>query len=183
MMLLLIVKTITCLLIPFLIQVAGLVSAKKEGAMQATKPSDREIVLKGTFSASPQAVFDALTQAEHIVNWMKPANMSLVTCEVDLRADGYFRWVFQRPNGARIEVRGTYERVDPPRLLTYTETYDFSPLKVFVTTVLEGAGRETVFKQTLEYSSKQERDEDFDGVATSAVEVYAGLERYLASAR
>lgn len=182
-MLPLVVKRITCLFIPTLIQVAGNISVKKEGAMQATKLSDREIVLTRTFAAPPQVVFDALTQAKHIVNWMKPTNMSLETCEVDLRAGGSFRWAFQRPGGARIEVRGAYERVDPPRLFAYTETYDFSPLKILVTTVLAQVGRNTVFKQTLTYPSEKERDQDFDGVAASATEVYSRLERYLASAR
>jgi predicted esterase len=45
------------------------------------------------------------------------------------------------------------------------------------------AGSITVFKQTIVYSSKQERDQDFDGVATSATEVYANLEHYLRSSR
>lgn len=149
--------------------------------MQATKPSDREIVLTRTFPASRQAVFDALTQANRIVQWMKPTHMSLVTCEVDLRPGGALRYVFQRPNGAKIEVRGVYDTVDPPRRFAYTETYDFSPLKVLVSTALEQVGTETVFKQTMTYSSKRERDDDFDGVATSSTEVYADLERYLRS--
>jgi len=168
-------------LIPALAQLSGQVPAKEENTMQATKPSDREIVLTRTFAAPRQTVFDALTQANHLVHWMKPANMSLVTCEVDLRAGGSFRYVFQRPRGAKIEVRGAYEKVDPPRHFVYRETYDFSPLKVLVTTALDQAGSETVFKQTIAYSSKQERDDDFDGVASSATEVYANLERYLGS--
>ena len=151
--------------------------------MQATKPSDREIVLTRTFAAPRQIVFEALTQANHLVHWMKPTIASLVTCEIDLRAGGSFRYVFQRPSGATIEVRGAYESVDPPRRVVYTETYDFSPLKVLVTTTLDQSGSETVFKQTMVYSSKQERDADFDGVATSATEVYANLERYVGSPR
>ncbi len=149
--------------------------------MQATKTSDREIVLTRTFAAPRQAVFDALTKTAHLVRWMQPANMPLVTCEVDLRAGGSFRYVFQRPGGARIEVRGAYESVDPPRRLVYTETYDFSPLEVLVTTALDQAGSATVFTQTMTYSSTQERDDDFDGVATSAAKVYANLDRYLES--
>ena len=151
--------------------------------MQATKPSDREIVLTRTFAAPRQAVFDALTQPNQIVQWMKPTHMSLVTCEVDLRAGGSLRYVFQRPGGTKIEVRGIYETVDPPRQFRYTETYDFSPLKVLVTTALDHVGSETRFKQTMTYSSKQERDDDFDGVATSSTEVYANLERYLRPSR
>jgi hypothetical protein len=52
-----------------------------------------------------------------------------------------------------------------------------------VTTVLEEDGNGTVFRQTLTYSSKQERDTDFDPVTTSAGEAYANLDRYLESLR
>ena len=65
----------------------------------------------------------------------------------------------------------------------YTETYDFSPLRVSVTTILEPSKRQTLFEQTLTYSSKQERDADFEGVATSSSEAYASLERHLADPR
>jgi len=148
--------------------------------MQATKPSDRETVLTRTFAAPRQKVFDALTQANHIVQWMKPSNFSLVACDVDLRVGGSFRYVYQRASGARIEVRGAYKRVDPPSRFEYTETYDFSPLQLQVTTTLDQVGAETVFKQTIVYASIRERDQDFTGVATSASEVYERLAQYLA---
>ena len=172
------------LLLPALAQVSGHGLAEKETTMQATKPSDREIVLTRTFPASRQAVFDALTQANRIVQWMKPTHMSLVTCEVELRPGGALRYVFQRPRTVpRSRFAASTTRSNPPRRFEYTETYDFSPLKVLVTTALEQVGSETVFKQTMTYSSKRERDDDFDGVATSSAEVYANLERYLRSSR
>ncbi len=157
--------------------------AKKENTMQATKPSDREIVLTQKFAAAREAVFNALTQANHIVHWMKTTKMPLVACEVDFRAGGSFRYVFQRASGVRLEVRGAYETVEPPRRFVYAETYDFSPLKVLVTTALEQIGSETFFEQTITYSTKEERDADFDGVAASSKEAYANLARYLASSR
>ena len=117
--------------------------------MQATRPSDNEIVLTRTFAAPLKTVFAALTEPQHLVRWMQTTDMSLVACEVDLRVGGTFRYVFQRRSGARIEVRGAYEAVDPRRGFTYRETYDFSPLKVLVSTELDAAGEETIFKQTL----------------------------------
>ena len=42
---------------------------------------------------------------------------------------------------------------------------------------------ETIFKQTLTYSSKQERDDDFDGVFLSSKEAFARLEGYLKKSR
>jgi hypothetical protein len=49
--------------------------------------------------------------------------------------------------------------VEPPNRIEYTETYDFSPLRLQVTMTLDQAGADTVFKQTIVYGSKQERDE------------------------
>lgn len=156
---------------------SGLVS--QENSLQTSKPSDLEIVLERSFAAPRDAVFAALTQAEHLSQWIKSKRMTLATCEVDLRAGGTFRYVFQRPSGARIEVRGLYKAVDPPRRFEYTESYDFSPLIVQVSTTLETKNGKTLFKQRLAYPSKQERDDDFEGVATSAADAYAELERYL----
>jgi len=170
-------------LIPALTLLCGQMAAEKGGAMQATKPTDREIVLTRTFAAPRQAVFDAVTQAKHLVHWMKQTSMSLVACEVDLRTGGSFRYVFQRASGAKLEVRGAYGAVDPPTQFTYTETYDFSPLTLRVSTALEEVRGETVFKQTLVYPSKHERDGDWDAVVTSSTEAYANLERYLRSSR
>jgi uncharacterized protein YndB with AHSA1/START domain len=175
--------TLTVALLPALAQPSARALATQDSTMNATKPSDQEIVLTRTFAAPRQAVFDALTQTKHLLLWMQPTRMSLVACVVDLRAGGSFRYVFQRPSGARIEVRGAYETVEPPHRLVYKETYDFSPLELRVTTVLDQAGGETAFTQTIRYSSKQKRDDDFDGVATSAAEVYASLESYLRSPR
>lgn len=144
--------------------------------MQVAKPSSNEIVLSRTFPAHRDSVFAALTEPDHLVHWMKAAGMSLVECEVDLRAGGSLRYVYQRPNGRKIEVRGAFEDVHAPIRFTYVETYDFSPLRVLVTTVLDAHDDETVFRQTLRYASEAERDEDYEGVATSAAEAYANLE-------
>jgi uncharacterized protein YndB with AHSA1/START domain len=149
--------------------------------LQVTKSSDNEIALTQTFTAPVDAVFAALTQPVHLRHWLKATGMVLADCEVDLRVGGTFRYVFQRSSGFKIEVRGAYHAVDPPRRYVYTESYHFSPLEIHVTTTLESVSRGTVFQQTLHYSSEAERDDDFEGVATSAVEAYANLERYLAT--
>ena len=148
--------------------------------MQVTKADELEIRLTQKFDASREMLFATLTQSAHIQHWMQAAGMTLVACEVDLRAGGGFRYTFERPSGRRIEVRGAYETVDAPRQFTYRESYDFSPLQMQVTTSLESEGDGTVFRQTLRYGSREERDEDYPGVAQSSREAYARLEAYLA---
>jgi hypothetical protein len=87
--------------------------------------------------------------------------------------------VFQSPRGRKIEVRGAVEAVDAPRSFRYLESYDFSPLKVQVTTTLDESGNNTRFTQTLVYGSQAERDADFHGIAASAEVMYPNLARYL----
>ena len=107
--------------------------------------------------------------------------MTLAEAEVDAHAGGSVRFVFQRLSGRQIAVLGAYRTFDPPRGFAYLESYDFSSLRIEVTTALEDAGAKTRFTQTLSYGSTRERDEDFDPSLTSSVEAYARLGRYLAS--
>jgi uncharacterized protein YndB with AHSA1/START domain len=153
---------------------------QKDDRMHAATPSDTEIVLTKALTAPRERVFAALTTPEHLLQWMRATGFAFVACDVDLRVGGGFRHLFQRAGSSKqIEVRGIYEAVEVPRRLVYTESYDFSPLKVHVTTVLEPDGDQTALRQTLQYASKQERDADLEGVTTSATEAYANLARYL----
>src|SRR6185503_11110819 len=127
---------VACLIIGTTVPLSGQGTNDADSAMQVTKPSDRKIVLTRTFDAPRQKVFNALTKPDHVPRWFQPKQMSLVTYQADFRAGGTFRYVFQRPSGRKIEMRGDYTEVDPPRRWVHQETYDFSPLKLLVTTVL-----------------------------------------------
>lgn len=162
---------------------AGQELGQRGGAMQATKPSDRETVIQWTFQAPRQRVFEAMTQPGQIMRWLQAKQMTLVECEADLKTGGTWRQVFQRANGKKIELRGVYREVSPPQRLVNTETYDFSPLKLLVTTELAEDGGKTQLTLTLLYSTREERDSDYDGVVESVREIYPRLERHLAAAR
>jgi uncharacterized protein YndB with AHSA1/START domain len=153
----------------------------RDDTVRVTKVLDRDTVVTGTFTVPRPMLFEALTRAEHLKQWMRASGMTLAEAHVDGRAGGGFRFVFQRPGGRTIEVRGAYRAFDPPSGFAYLESYDFSPLRIEVSTGLEDAGSETRFTQTLRYASTRERDEDFEPVATSSREAYANLGRYLAS--
>jgi uncharacterized protein YndB with AHSA1/START domain len=151
----------------------------REDSVRVTRKNDREIEVAGTFGVPRPVLFDAITRPEHLTQWMSAGGMALAETHVDGRAGGSFRYVFQRPSGKKIEVRGAYSAFDSPSGFAYVETYDFSPLRIEVTTALEEAGGETRLTQTLRYASARERDEDFDGVATSSRAAYAKLAGYL----
>ena len=108
--------------------------------------------------------------------------MRLVDCEIDLRVGGSLSFAYETTSGRKIGVKGVFERVDVPRGFTYLESYDFSPLTQQVTIDLSGTRSSTQFKQTLRYRTQQERDTDFDNIASSSPAAYANLEQYLGNA-
>jgi uncharacterized protein YndB with AHSA1/START domain len=143
------------------------------------KVAETDTEVRGVFSAPPARLFEALTAPGQLRTWLRAGPMSLVDVEVDGRPGGHFRYVFQRGTGRRIEVRGAYVTFDPPGGFSYIETYDFSPLRIAVATALVAVDGGTAFTQRLHYASARERDEDFDGVASSSREAYARLESTL----
>jgi uncharacterized protein YndB with AHSA1/START domain len=149
---------------------------------QVSKPSDREIVITRAFAASRQKVFDAMTKPDKVPRWFESPRMTLEKYEADVKPGGAFRYVFRRASGAKLEMSGVFEQVDAPRRWVHTEIYDFSPLRLLVTLVLEESGGKTLLTQTVLYPSKEERDGDFDAVAGSVV-VFEKLDRYLAGAK
>jgi uncharacterized protein YndB with AHSA1/START domain len=148
-------------------------------SVRVRKVDDRVIHVSTTIAARRDRVFAALTQPEHQAHWMSASGFTLAESHVDGRAGGDFRYVYARPGGKRIEVRGAYSDFDPPRGFSYVETYDFSPLRIEVTVALEESGGKTRYTQTLRYASKQQRDEDFEGVATSTRESMAKLAKHV----
>lgn len=149
-----------------------------------TRPSDRVTLLTHTFAATPERVFAAFTEPRHQFSWMSADGLTLRLSEVQLNPGGSLRYVFSRPGGRRLEVRGAITALDPPRLLTYIESYDFSPLRIEVVTEFDDlSDGQTAFRQTLTYASMADRDGDFASVSSSAAEAHARLDRYLASIR
>lgn len=78
----------------------------RQDTVRVTKTADREIVVAGTFAVPRRVMFEAITWPEHLKHWLSAGGMSLANVHVDARAGGSFRYVFQRPNGPKIEVRG-----------------------------------------------------------------------------
>jgi uncharacterized protein YndB with AHSA1/START domain len=146
--------------------------------MQIEKQTDIEIVLTKTIAAPREQVFRALTDPSQVKQWLQAGPFAMVGCEIDLRVGGAMRYTYRRPNGKTIEVRGRFDRVDPPGELRYAESYDFSPLTLVVTTTLKAANGSTVFTQTLRYKTQADRDADFPNIESTRP-AYANLDRFL----
>ena len=68
-------------------------------------------------------MFEAWTKPERMRRWWVPksSGLTLLSCEMDVRTDGTYRFVFQNPSGAEpIAFFGRYLEVSPHSRLVWT---------------------------------------------------------------
>jgi uncharacterized protein YndB with AHSA1/START domain len=78
---------------------SDLASGPVKGRTNVDRKSDRELVVTRTFDGPARIVFEAWTRPELLKRWWVPksSGMSLVTCEVDARVGGRYRFEFLHP--------------------------------------------------------------------------------------
>ena len=151
--------------------------------MTLTLPSDREIMITREFDAPNRLVFAAWTEPEQLMQWYGCEHSTLVSCDIELRVGGSYRYVLRSPDGERHIMRGSYREVVRPERLVYTERYvgpQFESKESVVTvTFVERHGRTTLTSTSL-YHSKDDRDRHLSmGVETGAAETLDRLATHL----
>ena len=93
----------------------------KPRRLPAAGPRDGlALVVRRQFSATPDRVFDAWTQADQLTQWWGPAGVTCPQAEVDLRVGGSYRIVNRLPDGGLIHIVGEFVRIERPTLLVYS---------------------------------------------------------------
>ena len=132
-----------------------------QAKLQLSTPSDREIVMTRDFNAPRTLVFDAYTKPELLKRWFNgPEGWSLVVCEVDLRVDGAYRFVWRGPDGNDMGLGGVYREVVAPERLVSTEIFDedWTGGETLVTALFVERGGTTTFSLNVLYASQEARD-------------------------
>jgi len=107
------------------------------------RKSERELVVTRTFNGPARIVFEAWTKPELIKRWWVPKSMdmSLLSCEADVRVGGTYRFVFGHDASETVAFFGRYLEVTPPSRLVWTNE--------------EGEGGEAVTTVTFEEKAGQ----------------------------
>ena len=154
---------------------------KNTGSLQVTTPTDREIVMTRVFDAPRRLVYDAFTKPDLLRRWFGPRGWALVTCEVDLRVGGSFRFVLGGPDGRELGMRGVYRELVPPERSVHIESFDDYPGESLVTSVLVEQRGKTTLTVTILYPSREVRDAVIQsGMEHGAAESYDKLAELLA---
>lgn len=154
---------------------------KNTGTLAVSLPNDHEIVLTRVFKAPRQLVYDAFTRPEILRRWFGPRGWDLVTCEVDLRVGGSFRFVFRTPESRNLGMGGSYRELSPPARSVHTEAFDDFPGEALVTSVLAERDGKTTLTATIRYPSREARDAVIaSGMEHGAAESYDKLAKLFA---
>jgi len=141
------------------------------------RKSEREIVVTRTFNGPARIVFEAWTKPELIKRWWLPKSMgmSLLSCEMDVRAGGKYRFVFDA--SPPMAFFGKYIEVTPYSRLVWTnEESDDGPV---TTVTFEEQDGKTLLAMHELYPSKEALDAAGTGSADATVETFAQLDELL----
>ncbi len=145
------------------------------------RKSEREVVITRTFNAPARLVFEAWTKPELMRRWWVPksSGLTLLSCEMDVRTGGSYRFVFRHPSAPEgMAFFGRYLEVSPHSRLVWTNDESGDAGQVSTLT-LEERGETTRIVLHELYPSKEALDAaagSYDGTPES----FAQLDELLA---
>jgi uncharacterized protein YndB with AHSA1/START domain len=121
-------------------------------------PSDREVAWTRTFAAPRERVFRALTEPEHVQQWLLgPDGWTMPVCEIDLRVGGVWHYVWRSRDGDEFGTQGVFREIERPARIVQTESMMGSQETLNTVVLTEEDGRTTMVSSML-FGSRAERD-------------------------
>ena len=142
------------------------------------RKSERELVVTRTINGPARLVFEAWTKPELFRQWWVPKSMgmSLLSCEMDVRAGGRYRLEFAHGD-SQLAFFGTYKEVTPHSRLVWTNE-ESDEGSVTTVTFAEKGGKTLLVMHEL-YPSKEALDAAGTGAADAMGETFEQLDELL----
>lgn len=157
----------------------------KSGMLEVHARGERELQMKRKFHAPKQLVFDAHTKAELVRRWCYgPEGWSFETCEIDLKVDGTFRYVWRSDDGRTMGMKGRFLEIQAPDRIVHTEIFDedWTGGETIVTTLFEEVNGITHLSCSVVYASKEAREGALRTGMVDGMEMgYARIESIIAA--
>lgn len=143
------------------------------------RKSERELVITRTFNGPARLVFEAWTRPELLKRWWAPRStgLSLLSCEVDVRAGGRYRFEFGHGTSQVMAFFGKYIEVIPHSRLVWTN--DESDGGAVTTVTFEEKGGKTLLVMHDLYPSKEALDQAIAGMEGGMSETFEQLDELL----
>ena len=145
------------------------------------RKSERELVVTRTFNGPARIVFEAWTTPELMKLWWTPKSfgISFLSCEIDARTGGSYRFVFGHPASEQpMAFFGRYIEVTPHSRIVWTNEEGGEDGSVTTVTLTETGGRTLLVMSEL-FPSKEALDADGGGAADAVHETFGQLDELL----
>ena len=144
------------------------------------RTSDREVVVTRTVNAPARLVFEAWTKADLFKQWWVPKSMDMTlrSCDLDVRVGGAYRLVFGPDPANTIAFFGKYLEVVPSSRLVWTNEESGDAGSVTTLTLTEKDGR-TLMVLTERYPTKEALDAAGTGAQEAMHETFDQLDDLL----
>ena len=146
------------------------------------RKSDRELAVTRTFDAPARLVFEAWSNPDLFRRWWVPegAEISLLSCEMDVRTGGKYRLVFSHPAAEQpMAFFGTYQDVVPGERIVWTN--EESDQGAVTTVTFEERDGSTLVTYSERYQTEAALDEALAGSAEGLPVQFAQLDEMLAT--
>jgi uncharacterized protein YndB with AHSA1/START domain len=139
------------------------------GTAIVTLPTDEQILITREFDAPKHLVYKAYTTPELVKRWWSGKRGEVMTCEIDLRVGGRWRYVMVSSGGFEVGFHGEFREIVPNERIVSTEVYEGpeaeglseadAPVNTVTFTEVDGRTTLTLLTQT---TSKELRDAIID---------------------
>lgn len=86
---------------------------------------ENKVTLHRVFTASPEKVYRAFTEAEALTSWLPPNGFSAKVHELDFKVGGRYKMSFTNfTTGTKQSFGGEYLEIRPNEFLKYTDRFD-----------------------------------------------------------
>ena len=99
-----------------------------------------KLVVRRTFAASVERVYEAWTDSAAIRRWFCPGDMTVPEAEADVRVGGRYRICMRDQDGSLHVTGGVYREVVPNQRLVFSWRWEGSEVDTLVTVDLAAAG-------------------------------------------
>jgi uncharacterized protein YndB with AHSA1/START domain len=150
--------------------------------IKVTTPSEREIRVEREFNATPEQLYEAMTDPNLVSKWWGRGN-KLVVEKMEVEKGGHWRFVEHAPEGV-FGFEGRFRELSPPNHIEQTFEWDGEPGHVSVDTAdFESVGEHrTKLINTSLFHTVQERDTMLNLMQDGLQASYDALDRLLAAA-
>ena len=145
------------------------------------RKSERELVVTRTFNGPARIVFEAWTKPELLKRWWVPKSIgvSLLSCEMDVRVGGTYRFVFGHGASEPMAFFGRYLEVTPHSRLVWTNEEGGDGGAVTTVTFEEKGGKTLVVVHELHPSKEALDGARASGVEAGTLEAFEQLDELL----